>query len=655
MGARLLRNHLIHPIFDTIELNRRYNLISTVLSAEEYISPQTKMRKKTGENNAPVKRLEVWRQGLYRIGDMEKRYRSILTGQITPLELYQFGKTMGALIELLDTANIELWGMYDVGEGDIERVKAKYKEYVDVFDLELLEKYNSRGGIDINFFKPGHYPELDEMHATILGLEKEIEDTRTELVGLIEPDKPGVVSLEFNESEGYYYKVTTKRRADILRYKMKTKAELGEKYECREVSVKSAITKVFLRNKKLEKYRTMQQDIGKPVLRCFDEFCAKMVDGVFVKMIDFLARFDVVCSHCQCVFDYNYVRPVLTNTNSTDTEGADGAEDDEGGSSVEVMEMRHPIVERILTDEVYTPHNLKLDRGMLLYGVNSAGKSCLLKAVGLNVIMAQIGMYVACGSMKLVPFRRIFTRICGEDNMFQGMSSFMVEMKELRSVIHEGDRYSLVLGDEICKGTEYISALAIVSASLKRLVENGIKFVFATHLHRLISIPMVKEILPRILLYHLTIRYDAVRGVFVFDRTLEPGNGNMLYGLEMARYIIDNAGLYEDGLSVRDELLQTEGSRQMVLADNRSTYNSEVIMNSCQICDKKTDLDVHHIRFQSECKDNYGSHDGHVSKHSPGNLVVLCKMHHQMVHSNKLKIGGYKNTNQGTILEYQMI
>ena len=111
-----------------------------------------------------------------------------------------------------------------------------------------------------------------------------------------------------------------------------------------------------------------------------------------------------------------------------------------------------------------------------------------MKSVGLNIILAQMGMFVPCKEMSYYPFEYILTRICGNDNIFKGQSSFAVEMEELRGILLRAKENSLVLGDEICSGTEYISAQSIIAASLKRLYKNGSKYIFATHLHELIEI-----------------------------------------------------------------------------------------------------------------------------------------------------------------------
>ena len=130
--------------------------------------------------------------------------------------------------------------------------------------------------------------------------------------------------------------------------------------------------------------------------------------------------------------------------------------------------MRHPIIERLDRGTVYVPNDISIgladdiaQTGMLLYGTNASGKSSLMKAVGLNIIMAQAGFYVAAEEFEYIPYQRLFTRILNADNIFRGESSFAVEMGELRGILKRANGNSLVLGDELCSGTENTSAQSI--------------------------------------------------------------------------------------------------------------------------------------------------------------------------------------------------
>jgi DNA mismatch repair protein MutS len=163
----------------------------------------------------------------------------------------------------------------------------------------------------------------------------------------------------------------------------------------------------------------------------------------------------------------------------------------DGRSCVRAKGLRHPIIESLLLDrgERYVPNDVSLGcdgvGGILLYGVNAVGKSSVMKAIGLAVVMAQAGMFAACDALELAPFASLFTRIGLHDDLARGHSTFVVEMLELRSILRRADARSLVIGDELCAGTEAPSAISIVGAGVAALAERGTAFVFATHLHEL--------------------------------------------------------------------------------------------------------------------------------------------------------------------------
>ena len=150
---------------------------------------------------------------------------------------------------------------------------------------------------------------------------------------------------------------------------------------------------------------------------------------------------------------------------------------------------------------------------MLLFGTNASGKSSLMKAIGLNVIMAQCGFFVAATKLVYRPYHHIFSRINNNDNIFKGESSFAVEMSELRSILKRANNQSLILGDELCSGTESISALSIFSASVIKLHERKSSFIFATHLHELCNIQKINELNGKgIRMCHLKVIYDPKTG-----------------------------------------------------------------------------------------------------------------------------------------------
>ena len=309
--------------------------------------------------------------------------------------------------------------------------------------------------------------------------------------------------------------------------------------------------------------------------------------------------------------------------------------------------IRHPIVEKINDHIEYIPNDISLDEnGILLYGTNACGKSTLMKSIGLSLIMAQSGFFVPCSELTYSPYSQIFTRILSNDNLFRGQSTFAVEMSELRGILLRSNKNSLVLGDELCSGTENVSALSIVSAGLKKLSEIKCSFIFTSHLHQLMDIKMINEI-KNLDVFHLKIKYDIEKDLLIYDRKLEKGSGPPIYGLEVCKAM----GLDTDFLKIaRDVQLDITGTDKNFLKDKLSKYNSKVIMDQCGVCSEKAE-ETHHINEQQIA--NKEGIINHYHKNNKHNLVPLCKKCHKDVTYNNLEIYGYNETDKGIQLNYK--
>ncbi|WIA17674.1 hypothetical protein OEZ85_014477 [Tetradesmus obliquus] len=227
----------------------------------------------------------------------------------------------------------------------------------------------------------------------------------------------------------------------------------------------------------------------------------------------------------------------------------------EAGRGIRATAMRHPVIERVRREAEYVPNDLELGTqaqlGVLLYGLNAAGKSSLMKALGSCVVMAQAGMFVPCASFELSPVTQLFSRISTGDDVFKGQSTFTIEMAELRNILHRCDASSLVIGDELCASTEHTSALALVAAGLLQLHEKRCPFIFATHLHDLVDIQEVAA-LPSLKAFHLTVECDAASGKLKYGRKLTPGAGDTLYSIEVCRSLRrDLPGVSRDLVSAK--------------------------------------------------------------------------------------------------------
>jgi DNA mismatch repair protein MutS len=323
-------------------------------------------------------------------------------------------------------------------------------------------------------------------------------------------------------------------------------------------------------------------------------------------------------------------------------------------SCVSVKHLRHPLIERAQSAVEYVTHSLDLEagdsgrQGHLIYGVNASGKSSLMKSLGIAILLAQAGCYVPAREFRFAPFRKIFTRIQNNDNIWAGLSSFAVEMTELREILQIADAWTLVLGDEVCNGTESTSATALVGATLEYLHDVGAKFLFATHLHGLLQLPRVPT-LPRLAIWHLLVQYDPVTQKLVYDRHLKEGPGNSLYGLEVARAMNLPTAVLERAMKLRTLYAGTSA----VETAAETTWNQQLVRRKCGVCGNsfERDLEVHHIRQQKDAGEEGRFEDG-THKNHLSNLIVVCQKCHDDHHAGRITIGPPRQTSDG--VEYSV-
>ena len=290
-------------------------------------------------------------------------------------------------------------------------------------------------------------------------------------------------------------------------------------------------------------------------------------------------------------------------------------------------------------------------RGILLYGINSSGKSSLMKSIGICIILAQSGFYVPAKRMKFTLFKEIFVRIIARDNFEKGLSSFAVEMLEMKNIFNRCTPQSIILGDEISHGTETLSALAIVSATIQRLSNAGAIFMFTTHLHQLHNMNILKK-LNHVVSVHLNVRYDEEKDRLIFDRNLQKGSGSSVYGLEFAESLHMDKEFLKLAINIRKEIAHEHKNLELLTKKQKNLYNKKLFITTCIICNKKVS-DIHHITPQKEADKN--GNIKHFHKNHKYNLVPLCKNCHDNVHSGKLKINGFKMTSNGLELDIEKI
>ena len=377
----------------------------------------------------------------------------------------------------------------------------------------------------------------------------------------------------------------------------------------------------------------LEDELREKTLELLAELDDAHSDAVYstVKEIDDL---DVAMTCARNARDMGHVRPALLGGGTN--------------SFVRARGLRHPIIESIMLDraERYVSNDISLggsSSSMLLYGVNAVGKSSLMKSVGLAVFMAQAGMYVAAESMELCPYHEIYTRVGLRDDLTRGHSTFVVEMLELRAILRQSGNRSLVIGDELCAGTESQSALAIVGSAIFQLANKGSSFVFATHLHELVDLPIVKDHLiatDKVRTFHLSVRFVEGKGKLVMDRKLSPGTGPPTYGLEVCRSLDMDPEFLERADEIRRHH-SNGGHGGPLVTPRRSRYNAKLVMDTCGLCGQHA-TETHHLEPQATAKP-------HI-KNRRHNLVPLCEKCHHDAHAGKIKIEGYQTTSDGVEL-----
>ena len=313
--------------------------------------------------------------------------------------------------------------------------------------------------------------------------------------------------------------------------------------------------------------------------------------------------------------------------------------------------MRHCLIERFQLNELYVTNDITLgdgdSDGILLYGTNAVGKTTFIRALGISIILAQAGLYVPCSSYKFKPYKHIFTRIIGNDNIFKGLSTFEVEMSELRTILRLMDENSMILGDELCSGTETLSAISIFVAGIQKLHKSRSSFIFATHLHEIVDYEEITS-LQNVHLKHMEVKYDKENDVLVYDRKLKDGSGDKMYGLEVCKSL----NLPLDFLEAANEIrLKYNPDSRSILSLKQSRYNSNKIVSTCEKCGKNIGTEVHHLQHQVDADENgiIKTEDAVFHKNNLANLMTLCEKCHNDLHKTNTKQKRVK-TSKGTLL-----
>jgi len=677
MGSRAYKYALLHPTFCASDLDQDYAITEHILSVSD---------------PAPVSVVAL-RERLSYMKDIEKLHRHIILRKITPFHVFCLFHNLRHIRELYTTCSIDATAAtaataatLDAATLDAAPPLARYlserwnirNDVVGKSTL-LLDMFEKTLNIELcsgitdtlfetNIIKCGISAELDKLTDEYRYTHKSLDEVQRVLNELIQAGErpmggwggngtaanigtadPDYVKLHETDKMGISLQAT-KRRTKILEDRIK-KLPVGSKVIIIKIPDGQGGERVYAFDTSALTYPAASGSNNTIHSQQIYELCAAVVslrvkisdmvsliyygfiDSLheyyhdFENMTTFVSAVDMIQNRCYVARKYKYCRPVIAAAAA----GTTGT----GASFVRASGLRHCLIERINEEECYVTNDVELaGSGMLLYGTNAVGKTSLIRAIGVAVIMAQAGFYVPAASFVYRPYQSIMTRILGNDNLFKGLSTFVVEMSELRVILRMANTHTLVLGDELCSGTEMDSAISIFVAGLQHLYHAGASFIFATHLHEIAGYSEIREMSPRLRLAHMRVFYDKARDTLVYDRKLQDGAGESMYGLEVCKslHLPDDFLECANMIRVKYRGVSTKTPTASILDDSvPSRYNAAKLRRLCELCEKTRGTEIHHLQHQESADaDNF---IGHIHKNHPANLASICEDCHREIHT----------------------
>lgn len=524
MGARLLRRWLLFPLKDVKAINARLDVV-------EYFFRHP-------EQHDEVKSL------LEHVGDMERIISKVAVGRISPREVVQLRNALNVMEPLKKLCcDADLEALRSIGEqlNPCSLIRDRIaREIVDDAPIAL-----NRGAV----IKDGVDAELDELREIAFkGKDYLLKIQAREI------EATGISSLKigYNNVFGYYIEVTNTHKskvpADWIRKQTLVNAERYITQELKDYE---------------EKILGAQEKIAIIETRLYNDLVARLAEYIPAIQLDsaLVARLDVLAAFTRVAKENHYNRPVVDDS-----------------LCIDIVEGRHPVIERQLPPgEPYITNSVHLDNAstqvMMITGPNMSGKSALLRQTALNVIMAQIGCFVAADSARVGIVDKVFTRVGASDNISLGESTFMVEMNEAASILNNMSERSLILFDELGRGTSTYDGISIAWAIVEHIHEYGNmhpKTLFATHYHELNE---MEASFKRVANYNVSVK--EINGKVVFLRKLARGGSEHSFGIHVAKL----AGMPQSIVKRADEVLhhlETNNRQEAIgkdlssVADNRS-------------------------------------------------------------------------------------
>ena len=646
MGKRKFSHLFLSPSTNKECLQREYNITEYLL--KDYDTFTALFKQKLGE-----------------IRDLSKWERQIFLKKINPKSFFHMYKNLETIAELFknvgtDETILSYLNQFEKNIHSIPMYISNILIYLkERINMDLAKDIDQTTGFEINFICKGMNASLDLKTEKILVCENKLEAIRNYLSGLIEnkEKKSKTVSdyVKIHETEKNCFSlVTTNRRCKLLQDALPEKectvkltyVNANNESETFDFKVsknqfdfpKQSGTNSFIQDEQITLLCksisyikiTMKDEITEVFHELIDTFGEKF-QKPFESIVQFVTLLDVIFAKATLAKKYNYCKPVLVESDK---------------SFVKIKNLRHCLIEFLQTNENYVTNDITLGDsvmdGILLYGTNAVGKTSLIRALGISIVMAQSGLYVPCSQFTYKPYHSIFTRIIGNDNIFKGLSTFAVEMSELRTILRLTDKNSLVLGDELCSGTENSSAISIFVAGIKKLRDLKSSFIFATHLHEIVDYDEIKE-LTNVSLKHMSVIYDKERDMLIYERKLKDGPGNNMYGLEVCKSLHLPQDFIDTAYEIRAKY-HPNGTTG--IAFKTSHYNAKKIVGMCEKCGKELGTEVHHLQHQKEANDEgiIEKDDTIFHKNKLANLITLCETCHHEFHKKNVQHKRVKTT-----------
>ena len=500
MGGRMIRHWITHPLKDRKRINERLNAVEALCDA-----PQTR---------------DAVHALFSKFADLERLISKVCTNRVNPREMRALASTLTKVPEALQL----LGQLKNKHMTRLIKAVPALESLTAAID-RVLVKEPAVHLKDGNIVRKGFHQELDELKSLSSNSKAYLEELQ-----LAERNRTGIPSLKikFNNVFGYYIEVTHTHKDRVpenyIRKQTLTNAERYVTPELKQYEEKILTAEERIRHLEVEIFDALRVEVSGYTAQVQE--CARII-----AQLDCLTGLAVLAVGCK------YVKPVM-----------------EDSMALVIKEGRHPVVERTLPpDQPFVPNDLNMDEDnqiLLITGPNMAGKSCYLRQIGLIVLLAQIGSFVPAAEARIGIVDKIFTRVGASDNMAAGESTFLVEMNETASILNNTTGRSLILLDEIGRGTSTFDGLSIAWAIVEYLHNNQHarpKTLFATHYHELTEL---EATLKRVRNFNMLVRKYGDKILFL--RKIVAGSCDHSYGIEVAKL----AGLPSQVISRAHEVMR---------------------------------------------------------------------------------------------------